>query len=312
MPTKSIAFANQKGGVGKTTTVISLAACLAESGKRILVVDFDPQANATSGLGQEKMEGHSVYDALLHGLPLTPLIKQTPFKNLDLVPSEEDLAAAEVDVARVDNFIQRFKISMAPIRESGAYDFIFVDCPPSLGILSMNALVGVDRILIPLQCEYYALEGLTVILRVAEHLRSSGANPDLEVEGILMTMFDSRTNLANQVVEEVRKHFPDKVYKTIIPRTVRLSEAPSFGQPINHYDKHSAGATAYKTLAREFLRRQEAAPAAPETPSVPVIAEPAVASEPPPATPEVAPPAPEPPPAAPPETVQTPATQVNP
>ncbi len=259
MPTQSFAFANQKGGVGKTTTVISLAACLADAGKRVLVIDFDPQANATSGLGQEKLEGHSVYDALLNGQPLTALIRQTEFPNLDLIPSEEDLAAAEVDVPRAERFLERFKMAVEPIKTSGVYDFIFVDCPPSLGILTMNALVGVDRICIALQCEYYALEGLTVILRVVEHLRSSGANPALDVEGIVMTMFDSRTNLAHQVVEEVRKHFADKVFKTVIPRTVRLSEAPSFGKPIIHYDKHSAGATAYAALAKEFLKRQDAA-----------------------------------------------------
>jgi chromosome partitioning protein len=260
--TKSIAFANQKGGVGKTTSVISLAACLAQAGRRVLMIDFDPQANATSGLGQEKLEGHSVYDALLHGQPLTALVRQTAFPNLDLIPSEEDLAAAEVDVPRVENFLERFKNAVAPIRSAGTYDFIFVDCPPSLGILTMNALVGVDRIIIPLQCEYYALEGLTVILRLVEHLRSSGANPTLDVEGILMTMFDSRTNLAHQVVEEVRKHFGEKVFKTVIPRTVRLSEAPSFGKPIIHYDKHSAGAVAYTALAKEFLEWQTAGPQA--------------------------------------------------
>lgn len=258
MPTKSFAFANQKGGVGKTTTVVSLAACLADAGKRMLVIDFDPQANATSGLGQEKLEGHSVYDALLHDQPLTALIRQTEFPNLDLIPSEEDLAAAEVDVPRAERFLERFKTAVEPVKAAGTYDFIFVDCPPSLGILTMNALVGVERICIALQCEYYALEGLTVILRLVEHLRSSGANPALDVEGIVMTMFDGRTNLAHQVVEEVRKHFADKVFKTIIPRTVRLSEAPSFGKPIIHYDKHSAGATAYTALAKEFLKRQEA------------------------------------------------------
>jgi chromosome partitioning protein len=259
VPTQSFAFANQKGGVGKTTTVVSLAACLADAGKRVLVIDFDPQANATSGLGQEKLEGHSVYNALLQGQPLSALIRQTEFPNLDLIPSEEDLAAAEVDVPRAERFLERFKMALEPIKASGTYDYIFVDCPPSLGILTMNALVGVDRICIALQCEYYALEGLTVILRVVEHLRSSGANPALDVDGIVMTMFDGRTNLANQVVEEVRKHFADKVFKTVIPRTVRLSEAPSFGKPIIHYDRHSAGATAYLALAKEFLKRQEAA-----------------------------------------------------
>jgi chromosome partitioning protein len=279
--TKSIAFANQKGGVGKTTTVISLAACLAQAGQRMLVIDFDPQANATSGLGQEKLEGHSVYDALLHDQPLAALVRQTAFPNLDLIPSEEDLAVAEVDVPRVENFLERFKNAVAPIRAAGNYDFIFVDCPPSLGILTMNALVGVDRVIIPLQCEYYALEGLTVILRLVEHLRSSGANSTLDVEGILMTMFDGRTNLAHQVVEEVRKHFAEKVFQTVIPRTVRLGEAPSFGKPIIHYDKHCAGTVAYTALAKEFLERQttgtqvsvpsaplaESAPAPPPSPA---------------------------------------------
>ncbi len=286
MPTQTFAFANQKGGVGKTTTVLSLAACLADAGQRVLVIDFDPQANATSGLGQEKLEGHSVYDALLHGQPLATLIRQTEFPNLDLIPSEEDLAAAEVDVPRAERYLERFKMAIEPIKAAGTYDFIFVDCPPSLGILTMNALVGVERIVIALQCEYYALEGLTVILRVVEHLRSSGANPTLDVEGIVMTMFDSRTNLAHQVVEEVHKHFADKVFKTIIPRTVRLSEAPSFGKPIIHYDRHSAGATAYMALAKEFLKRQRAEQAA-----AVVVAEPAV----PPAVAPAAPAAPEPP-----------------
>ena len=283
MPTQTFAFANQKGGVGKTTTVLSLAACLADAGQRVLVIDFDPQANATSGLGQEKLEGHSVYDALLHGQPLNALIRQTEFPNLDLIPSEEDLAAAEVDVPRAERYLERFRMAIEPIKAAGTYDFIFVDCPPSLGILTMNALVGVDRIIIALQCEYYALEGLTVILRVVEHLRSSGANPALDVEGIVMTMFDGRTNLAHQVVEEVRKHFADKVFKTIIPRTVRLSEAPSFGKPIIHYDKHSAGATAYMALAKEFLKRQRA-----EEASIAPVAEPGP-------VPAVAPAAPAPP-----------------
>jgi chromosome partitioning protein len=284
VPTKSFAFANQKGGVGKTTTVVSLAACLADAGKRVLVIDFDPQANATSGLGQEKLEGHSVYNALLQGQPLSALIRQTEFPNLDLIPSEEDLAAAEVDVPRAERFLERFKMALEPIKASGTYDYIFVDCPPSLGILTMNALVGVDRICIALQCEYYALEGLTVILRVVEHLRSSGANPALDVEGIVMTMFDGRTNLANQVVEEVRKHFAEKVFKTVIPRTVRLSEAPSFGKPIIHYDKHSAGATAYLALGKEFLKRQEAAEklaasAVVVGPSAPPVVEPAASTQ---------------------------------
>jgi chromosome partitioning protein len=267
--TKSIAVANQKGGVGKTTTTISLAACLAEMGKKVLLVDFDPQANATSGLGIEKTDGNSAYEALLGERPLADVIVRSNFANLDVIPSEVDLAAAEIAVARSEQYLQRFQAALAPVHDANTYDFIIVDCQPSLGILTMNAMAAVDRLLVPIQCEYYALEGLTVIMKVIQQIRDSGANSELDLEGIVMTMF-TRTRLAEQVVDEVRKHFGDKVYETVIPRNVRLSEAPSFGKPIIQYDSASPGATAYRILAQEFVKRQTPPLAAPAVPAAPV------------------------------------------
>lgn len=266
--TKSIAVANQKGGVGKTTTSISLAACLAEMGKRILLVDFDPQANATSGLGVDKAAGGSVYQALLGEKPLAALIMPTVVDHLSIIPSEVDLAAAEVDVARSELYLQRFQSALKPVHDSEEFDFIIVDCQPSLGILTMNAMAAVDSILVPIQCEYYALEGLAVIMKVIQQIRDSGANDKLDLEGVVMTMF-GHTRLAEQVVDEVRKHFGDKVYQTVIPRTVRLSEAPGFGKPITIYDRSSSGATAYRLLAQEFLERQNPAPAPAQPESAP-------------------------------------------
>jgi chromosome partitioning protein len=263
MSTRSIALANQKGGVGKTTTAVSLAACLAERGIRTLLVDLDPQANATSALGLEKLSGGSVYKALLGKEQLADSIRPAGYDNLEIIPSEVDLAVAEVDVARTENYLQRLRLVLAPIHDAGGYDFLLVDCPPSLGILTMNALAAVDRVLVPLQCEYFALEGLAVIVRVLQQIRDSGANPALELEGIVMTMFDGRTNLAQQVANEVRNHFPGKVYKTMIPRTVRLAEAPSFGKPITVYDPHSYAANCYRSLTDELLAQPSTAPAAP-------------------------------------------------
>ena len=253
MSTRSIALANQKGGVGKTTTAVSLAACLAERGKHTLLLDLDPQANATSALGLEKLSGGSVYKALLGGELLADSIRPSGLEHLDVIPSEVDLAVAEVDVARAENYLQRLQFALTPIQSAERYEFILIDCPPSLGILTMNGLAAVDSVLVPMQAEYFALEGLAVITRVLQQIRDSGANPSLELEGIVLTMYDGRTNLAQQVAAEVRKHFPGKVYKTIIPRTVRLAEAPSFGQSIFGYAADSNGAEDYRRLAEELL-----------------------------------------------------------
>ena len=256
MSTKVIALANQKGGVGKTTTTVNLAACLAKRRQNVLLVDLDPQANATSGLGLEKEEGASIYSALLGEADVRTLIKPTEIKHLHMIPSEVDLAGCEVAIARMDNYLHCLKNALRPIVEQDEYDLILFDCPPSIGILFMNALYAADSVVIPMQSEYLALEGLSVILNVINQVRDAG-NPNLQIEGIVMTMCDLRTNLAQQVVEEVKKHFGDTVYETLIPRTVRLSEAPSYGQSIIQYAPLSKGALAYKNLAKEFLKRQK-------------------------------------------------------
>ncbi|MDP6524896.1 MAG: ParA family protein [Kiritimatiellia bacterium] len=270
MGTKTVGIANQKGGVGKTTTVISLATCMAELGRDILVVDLDPQSNATSGLGLPRQEGRSLYRALLNPMPIDSLIQKTAIEGVDLVPAELDLAGCEVEIARADEYLHCLAKVLRPLAESSRYDFILLDCPPSLGILTMNALTASDSLLVPMQCEYYALEGLSVITNLLDRIKQSGANPRLRLEGVLMTMFDTRTNLAEQVVKEVREHFGDAVYETLIPRNVRLSEAPSFGQPITLYDSHSSGARAYRFFSREFIKRARAH-AADERPTEPVV-----------------------------------------
>ncbi len=256
MRSRVIALANQKGGVGKTTTAVNLAACLAGLSSRTLLIDIDPQANATSGLGFKKEHGRSVYGALLGTTSLPDLIQPTSIDGLDLIPSEIDLAGAEVDIARTENYLHRFQHALKPVLDEGRYEFIFVDCPPSLGMLTMNGLTAAHSMLVPLQCEYYALEGLSVINRLIAQLSDANANVDLELEGVVITMYDSRTNLAQQVVAEVRQHFGEKVYDTMIPRNIRLSEAPSHGQPIVIYDSGSTGAHAYRELAREFILRR--------------------------------------------------------
>lgn len=264
---QTIAFANQKGGVGKTTTAVNLAACLAEQGVKILLIDFDPQSNATSAAGIGRQEGHSAYPALLGDGKLKDEIRNTAFPNLDLIPSELNLAGAEVDIARSENYLHCFKNVLAELLATTAYDYIFIDCPPSLGILTSNALMAAEGVIIPVQCEYLALEGLSMITDLIRKL-SAGGNATLRLVGIVMTMFDGRTNLASEVIVEVKKHFGALVYETYIPRSVRLSEAPSYGQPITAYDSRSTGAIAYRTLADEFLKRHHAAkaqPAAPET-----------------------------------------------
>jgi chromosome partitioning protein len=260
MASHVIALANQKGGVGKTTTSVNLAACLAERGRHVLLVDFDPQANATSGLGTDKQEGRSLYAAMLGQGKPEDMIVSTSLKNLDLIPSEVNLAGCEIEVARSDRYLHRLRDALQPLVETGRYEFIIIDCPPSLGVLTMNALCASHALIMPIQCEYYALEGLSVMVRLIEQLRSGGANPALEIEGIVMTMYDSRTSLARQVWQQVREHFEDKVYDTLIPRSVRLSEAPSYGQPIIVYDRMCLAAAAYRNLAREFLRRRRLEP----------------------------------------------------
>ena len=257
MPIKIIAVANQKGGVGKTTTAVNLSACLASLGKRVLLLDLDPQANATSGLGLEKIEGASAYRPLLGEGSLSDKIQSTAFANLEMIPSEVDLCGADIELARSENHLKKLALAMEPVVSSNRHDYILIDCPPSLGILTLNAFACAQALLVPLQCEYYALEGISMIHRILNQIRETGINPNLELLGVVMTMFDGRTNLSNQVVGEVRQHFAEKVFETVIPRTTRLAEAPSFGKPIIHYDKYSAGAAAYEVFTQEFLKRIE-------------------------------------------------------
>ena len=255
MPTRVIAVANQKGGVGKTTTAVNLAACLAAVGKRVLLFDLDPQANATSGLGLEKVEGASAYKPLLGEGSLLEKIQKTPYEQLEVIPSEVDMCGADIELARVENHLHRVKLALQPVLESGRFDVVVIDCPPSLGVLTLNAFAAAESLLVPLQCEYYALEGISMITRLLNQLRETGVNPGLELLGVVMTMFDGRTNLSHQVVNEVRQHFGDTVFETVIPRTTRLAEAPSFGKPIIYYDKYSAGAAAYEVLTQDLLKR---------------------------------------------------------
>ncbi len=255
MPTKVIAVSNQKGGVGKTTTAVNLAACLAAVGKRVLLLDFDPQGNATSGLGLEKAQSGSAYLSLMGGEKLLDKIKSTAFERLDIIPSEVDLCGADIELARMEDHLQRLAQALQPVLEAQRFDLVLVDCPPSLGILTLNAFAAADGLLVPLQCEYYALEGISMISRIMTQLRDNGVNPRLELLGVVMTMFDARTNLAHQVVSEVRQHFGERVFETVIPRSTRLAEAPSFGKPIIYYDKYSSGAAAYEVLTQELLKR---------------------------------------------------------
>lgn len=255
MPTTVFTIANQKGGVGKTTTAVNLGAALADKKIHTLIVDLDPQANATSALGVEKQAGKSLYGPLRGEGSALEMITPTAYEHLAIIPSEEDLAAAEIEIAQGENYLARLRGVLETVRASNGYRAIIIDCPPALGMLSMNSLAAADYLLITLQCEYMALEGLGQILRNVERLKSANINPALELGGVIMTMFDMRTNLSRQVVDEVKKHLPDKIFNSVIPRTVRLSEAPSFGKTIFAYDPLSPGASAYKALAKEVIDR---------------------------------------------------------
>lgn len=248
---KIIAIANQKGGVGKTTTSVNLGACLAYIGKRVLLVDVDPQGNATSGIGIEKaLVEHCIYDILVDDVDVKDVIKQTAVENLDIIPATIQLAGAEIELVPTISREVRLKRALESVKHH--YDYMIIDCPPSLGLLTINALTASDAVLIPVQCEYYALEGLSQLLNTVR-LVQKHLNTDLMIEGVLLTMLDARTNLGIQVIEEVKKYFQDKVYKTIIPRNIRLSEAPSHGQPIIIYDPRSRGAEVYLDLAKEVV-----------------------------------------------------------
>ena len=250
-----ISVANQKGGVGKTTTTVNLGACLASLGKKVLLVDMDAQGNATSGVGIRKPDvTRDIYDVLVNELPIDEATLITEHENLSIVPATLQLAGAEIELTSMMARESRLKGSLAEV--SSQYDYILIDCPPSLGHLTINSFTASDSILIPVQCEYYALEGLSQLLNTVR-LVQKHFNPELEIEGVLLTMYDARTNLGNEVVEEVRKYFREKVYETIIPRNIRLSEAPSHGKPIIDYDPRSRGAEVYQALAKEVVRREE-------------------------------------------------------
>ena len=249
---KIIAVTNQKGGVGKTTTAINLSALVAEAGKRVLLVDIDPQGNATSGLGKAETDSNTVYEVLLGEAPAREAIVPTGFGSLDLMPTAIELAGAEIELVSVENRESLLKAALQELQDD--YDYIFIDCPPSLSLLTLNALTAADSVLIPIQCEYYALEGVGQLVNTVK-LMKKRLNPELRVEGILLTMYDARTNLCAQVVQEVRTHFREEAFETMIPRNVRLSEAPSYGLPIHLYDARCTGAQAYRELAGELIER---------------------------------------------------------
>lgn len=277
--TKIIAIANQKGGVGKTTTVVNLAAALAKRRCTVLVVDLDPQANATGGLGLEKKEGVSIYPVLMGAAEIADVIQPTAYDNLNIIPSEVDLAGAELEIARRDDHLSVIRDALAPVCESGVFDYILLDCPPSLGIVMTSSLAAADGVLVPMQAEFLAMEGLGLITNLIAQLKE-GANPSLELNGILLTMVNMVATQTRDVIAMVRENFGDRVFETMIPRNVRTSEAPSYGQPVIHYDPTCKGAIAYRAFAKEFILRNPTrfseveAAAAPETVAeVPVAAE---------------------------------------
>jgi len=253
---RAIAIFNQKGGVGKTTTNINLGACLARLGKKVLILDIDPQGNTTSGIGiKKKTLEYTVYDLLIEeDFDTRKAILHTRTKGLDIIPASVDLAGAEIELVQIQGREKRLKKAIDKVRNK--YDYIFIDCPPSLGLLTINSLTAVESVLIPIQCEFYALEGVSQLVSTIDLVKKN-LNPDIEIEGVILSMFDGRTNLSAQVVQEVKKYFGPKVYSTVIPRNIRLAEAPSYGLPIVEYDPKSRGAEAYTEFAEEFLEREE-------------------------------------------------------
>ncbi len=251
---KVISIANQKGGVGKTTTAINLAAIVAKRKKKVLLMDADPQGNATSGFGLDKNSNFSTYDVLINNVEINNALQKSGIKSLDICPTNMNLAGAEIELVNEDDRVFKLKEKIDKVKDY--YDFIFIDCPPSLGLVTLNALTASDSVLIPIQCEYFALEGVGELLKTIELVRKM-YNPRLTIEGALLTMYDPRTKLSNQVVEQVKKYFDNRVFETLIPRNVRLSEAPSYGEPIVSYDPLSKGARSYTALAKEFLKKNE-------------------------------------------------------
>jgi chromosome partitioning protein len=254
MTARIVSLANQKGGVGKTTTAINLSASLAACERRVLLIDLDPQANATSGIGMSKQDENSIYPVLVEGLSIRKVIRQTELPTFHIAPSSVDLVAAELELS--DAIGREFHLRRALQEVVADYDYILIDSPPSLGLLTINGLTAANSVLVPMQCEYFAIEGVAQLMNTVERVRDL-LNPGLDIEGIALTMFDERVNLAKQVAEEVRQHFGEKVYKSVIPRNVRLGEAPSFGKPIILYDIRSRGSEAYVSLAKEFIQRAE-------------------------------------------------------
>jgi len=251
---KILAFANQKGGVGKTTSAVNISASVGALGKKTLLIDMDPQGNATSGTGVGKRGVLSSYDLIMWSVDADSTITETSFQGLDVIPSTIALAGAELELVSIDKRENRLRAAIEPLRSN--YDYIFIDCPPSLGLLTLNSLCAADAVIVPMQCEYYALEGLSQLTMTISQVKKL-YNPSLTLEGVVITMFDGRLNLSLQVLEEIKKHFPGKIYKIPVPRNVRLSEAPSFGLPALYYDKYSKGTSAYMEIAKELLERQK-------------------------------------------------------
>ncbi len=257
-PPRILTVANQKGGVGKTTTAINLATALSAVGERVLIVDGDPQGNASTGLGiLAHMRARTLYDVLMDGDPLLDVVVETGIPGLKLIPAEADLSGVELELGQTPRRAYRLRDALEPLRATRAYDYVLIDCPPSLNLLTLNAMTAADAVLVPLQCEFFALEGLTQLLRTVEQVRGA-LNPALEIQGVVLTMYDRRNSLSAMVARDVREHLGEKVYETVIPRNVRISEAPSFGKPALIYDLQCAGSQAYLKLAREVIRRERA------------------------------------------------------